>query len=1372
MKKIALICILIVCVKLFPQSQINDPWANVVMYNGGTGLLCRIYVSGAVAFTSDLLMVSFGNEIRAKTNLQLIQSMPGEVGRNFLIQNENDSEIFNFFLWRRSENRIYTTLFTLQAQRGYTYGSETNYIRIDFNTSLPSIYGAVTLEGTNTGIAGVQITVPSSTPAYNSSLYTTLVTNATGNYVVPGIAMYTNITIVPYEPRFTFTPVEHNSPSLTQPYQRDFIASPRPQFTVSGFIHTPGGSPIPGVFTYLDPFTSEAFYTNDSGVYSFPLVQGSSIGIFPSKPGYTFDPAFIDIPVIHQHEPNKDFEGTPQTFTIYGTTTQPFTTVNYTSSQGIPGNTISDDTAYYEIISVVYGDTLTITPEKVGFTFTPPATTINNITQDRVANFNATVTNYTVTGNITHNGSNLQGVAIRIGADTITTTNTNGNYSFTRPHGAEFIFYPEKDAFAFTPISVEITELVANEVHNFTAIAIPQHQVTITVTVPPTLSPLAGVTVTHAITGGATGSGITDSNGVVTFTLNETNSNILFTPSHPAYIFTPPFHSQPGLTNVADIGFSATLKTFTVTGNAGAPGVLITITGGPPNVNSGSNGIFTIPNIDYGTSIVITPSLEGYTFEPTTYAVNDITENINLGDIFTANIIKYTITVTCIGYDTLPIIGVNVNVTGATTIPATIPSTNSNGVTTFQVNWGANITVTVQKSGCAFINPTQSITNIIANAGLSFNTRSPLPYTLSGTVTLAEDSSPLPGVTITAGTHSGVTNATGLYSFTVYEAEEFLITPSLTGFQFYPAPIPINYVSGDIEDKDFQASIAMYDLGGIVMYNGEPLSGVTITLRSGVTPTFTDTTSVVTTANGLFNFTQAHGTYVNMVPEYTGFAFTPTSFPTAQLLAPNTNIIFEAIPQPCLISGYVGLEHASQADDPGYAIQGVTIIDTISSLWAETDEFGLYSLWVHYGDNVNLVAQKDNYIFSPSSILITDIQTDTPGQRFMATAVCEAVSFSPPSGIYYEPITVILTTSPSDASIYYTTDGSTPIPSPTSGSTLYTAPFTIPSHTSYIVKAIAVKDTFAPSAITQQNYDVTGNAYKPAIDLESGVFYEAIQVTITPPTGLPTLPPGSEPFRIYYTTNGQTPSHTDATYEIPIYINKNTVLQAAVMRPNYLVAPDSIATAYYQINHLMDLNFTDTIYLNQNTNITVNIANYLTDSVEGEHIYTVSITQPPNHLNLTIFNNTYINIAPHFDWYGTDNLTVKIEFIPTPLPVVIGDLNRPNINFANDMLSVTVNPPSSDIDETNSVDSTSTLSNYPNPFNPETNILFTLTEDAHTTIGVYNVKGQLVEQLANGRFAKGTHRIVWDAKNQASGIYFVLLQCEGGSVMHKMLLMK
>jgi len=80
--------------------------------------------------------------------------------------------------------------------------------------------------------------------------------------------------------------------------------------------------------------------------------------------------------------------------------------------------------------------------------------------------------------------------------------------------------------------------------------------------------------------------------------------------------------------------------------------------------------------------------------------------------------------------------------------------------------------------------------------------------------------------------------------------------------------------------------------------------------------------------------------------------------------------------------------------------------------------------------------------------------------------------------------------------------------------------------------------------------------------------------------------------------------------------------------------------------------------------------------------------------------------------------------------------------------------------------------NYPNPFNAKTSIAFGLPTDNDVTINIYNVAGQLVESMDLGHMFAGTHSVVWDASDVASGVYFYKVSAGSFNETMKMTLLK
>ena len=133
-------------------------------------------------------------------------------------------------------------------------------------------------------------------------------------------------------------------------------------------------------------------------------------------------------------------------------------------------------------------------------------------------------------------------------------------------------------------------------------------------------------------------------------------------------------------------------------------------------------------------------------------------------------------------------------------------------------------------------------------------------------------------------------------------------------------------------------------------------------------------------------------------------------------------------------------------------------------------------------------------------------------------------------------------------------------------------------------------------------------------------------------------------------------------------------------------------------------------------------------------------------VNLQEWSGETVYIAwRHFN--SSDNYKLKLD-----------DILVTNENVDNDMTDLVVS--SGIIDRI-----------YPNPFNPETNINFYINEPGLVNLSVYNIKGQLVENLVSSNLDRGDHNIIWKADDQPSGMYlFRLITADGVSTGKAMLL--
>lgn len=80
--------------------------------------------------------------------------------------------------------------------------------------------------------------------------------------------------------------------------------------------------------------------------------------------------------------------------------------------------------------------------------------------------------------------------------------------------------------------------------------------------------------------------------------------------------------------------------------------------------------------------------------------------------------------------------------------------------------------------------------------------------------------------------------------------------------------------------------------------------------------------------------------------------------------------------------------------------------------------------------------------------------------------------------------------------------------------------------------------------------------------------------------------------------------------------------------------------------------------------------------------------------------------------------------------------------------------------------------NFPNPFNPSTQVVFSLAQGGPVMLEVYDLQGRLVERLAEGLLPAGEHSVSWNAAGLASGTYLARLTASGEQQVKTMQLLK
>lgn len=233
-----------------------------------------------------------------------------------------------------------------------------------------------------------------------------------------------------------------------------------------------------------------------------------------------------------------------------------------------------------------------------------------------------------------------------------------------------------------------------------------------------------------------------------------------------------------------------------------------------------------------------------------------------------------------------------------------------------------------------------------------------------------------------------------------------------------------------------------------------------------------------------------------------------------------------------------------------------------------------------------------------------------------------------------------------------------------------------------------------------------------------------------------------------------TVTDSDGNYSLDVLIGENDI---TVRNQNYF-------EEYYPINLVEDeefvLDFILTLYSAPE--------NLIGEDIEDSVI--LSWNAPQNQLQPVSAYNVYRNgliIQTVSDSFYTDTNLIEnsYEYFVTAV-YVYGNSVPSNI------VEIGV------LDAENFLDFTGlSLTNYPNPFNPTTIITYNLDSNVEVNIGIYNVKGQLINTIVDEYQIAGEHSIIWNGtgangKNVASGIYYYKFSSLEYQVIKKMILVK
>ncbi len=564
------------------------------------------------------------------------------------------------------------------------------------------------------------------------------------------------VVVKPFLEGYTFKP---SNISLDAPNDN---LSFKAYYNVAGYVKDLNGNGIPNVTVSFSNGAPSVVTTSD-GYWSQSGLSGK-VKIIPSLNGYTFNASQISI------------DG-------------PSTCVNFTASYSISGYVKTPNGAPLQDVTISFGKsaspvttnsqgywsqtglsgTVVIVPALAGYTFKASSITLNNPRKD--VNF---VAYYDVSGYIrTLNGIGIPNVVVSFsnGASP-TTTDIHGYWSQTGLSGT-VVVKPSLKGYTFNVPSIIVKGPDSSV--NFTAFYILSGYVK--------YPNGMGVPFVNLSFSNGASSVTTDFNGY--WSKDGLSGNVIVIPSESGYVFTPFSTYVNGPNNNVNFTASYTLSGYIKdSSGAGIQGVNVSFSNGASSVVTNSQGYWSQSGLSG--IVVITPTLNGYAFDPSSVSANSPNNYVN----FTAS---YSIS----GYVENPY------GTGISGVPISFSNSTSTVVTNSQGYWSKKglsgvVIVTPLLKGYSFnpfsvaINGAKNNIDFIASYNISGYIKSPNGSGISGVT-----------VSFSNGASSVTTDPQGYWTENGLNGT-VTVKPYLNGYMFNPSDISVIGPKNDVNFTGYQ----------------------------------------------------------------------------------------------------------------------------------------------------------------------------------------------------------------------------------------------------------------------------------------------------------------------------------------------------------------------------------------------------------------------------------------------------------------------------------------------------------------------------------------------------------------------------------------
>ncbi len=716
------------------------------------------------------------------------------------------------------------------------------------------------------------------------------------------------------------------------------------------------------------------------------------------------------------------------------------------------------------------------------------------------------------------------------------------------------------------------------------------------------------------------------------------------------------------------------------------------------------------------------------------------------------------------------------------------PTTNSSGFYTATVNSGWSGTVTPSKACYTFSPVSRSYSNVTSNQTSQNYTGYFQTFTISGNV-YDDGGVGIPDVVMTGLPGNPSTDSTGHYAGTVNCGWSGRVTPSKACYTFSPVSRSYMNVTSYVIGQDYTGSLQTFTISGNVYdSSGVGIAGVVMSGLPG---------NPSTNRSGYYTATVDCGWSGTVTPSKACHTFSPVSRSYSNVTSDQTSQDYTGSLQTFTISGNV-------YDSSGVGIAGVVMSGLPGN--PITNRSGYYTATVDCGWSGTVVPDDPGCTFVPAFREYSNVQADFGQQNYTCTVTDYRISGNI---VYYDmvkhipDVTVDLTggaiaTTMSDVNGYYEFGG-------LSSGDYVVSPYRLDDDAGVsIADVVKIRRHLA----FIERFD---SPYKYlAADVNCGGTVSVSDVVKIRRylAQLEGLPCGNWVF-----VDSSFAINDANWFSAPQMIigalsydwTDSSFVGIRYGDVNNTWAPPGPAVAETRLNPTKSAGNATVSVTTERDVIAGDLVNVQVEANGAGLLSGVEL-----HLNYAVEELTFVNVSSssvsnytanggdgeiHLVWDDLNNpvdATVAAQLFTISFRVTSGMTDSGEIGILGEIVDpsgdsynavwqsgwvVLASPNAMDPDNGLVPRSFYLSANYPNPFNPETNIAFGLPQAGYVTLCVYNIVGQRVNCIASGEYAAGDHEVVWNGRDEnghpvGSGVYFYRLDAGEFTQTRKMTFMK